>query len=645
MAMDFFEHQEAARKRSSYLVLLFALAILGIIAVVYAVLAFVMTVRGDITQVIQWELLGAVTLGVLCVVGLSSLYKIVVLRSGGEAVATMMKGRLVHAHTQSRQERKLLNVVEEMAIASGVPAPPVYILDHERGINAFAAGYSPSDAVIGVTRGCVEQLSRDELQGVIAHEFSHILNGDMRLNIHLLGLVFGILVLGLIGYQVLRASAYGSHRSRKGGSATLVFLLLALTLVVVGYVGSFFGNWIKAAVSRQREFLADASAVQFTRNPGGLAGALKKIGGFVRGSKLKSQHATEISHMLFGQGSSGFLASLFASHPPLKERILRVEPDFDGAFPTIAGPRVGEAQQETVGFAPLQAGEKTSAAVGAPGSASAGSARAINQIGLPREAHIKYARELVATLPDSLKDAAHEPHGARALINTLLLHTSDDSRSQQLASLEKSTEKAVYQETVRLSVHTKSLERRARLPLVDLALPTLKRLSARQYASFRKDVIQLIQADGRVDVFEWTLSKVVLHHLERTFGRTRTRAPAYYALNRLAEPCSTLLSTVAHVGHAKHDEAQTAFQAAAVSLGIQGLSLQPSKNCGLRALEDAHLELNRTAPRCKRELLLACAIAICHDHRVTTAEGELLRAIADTLDCPMPPILPGQPLV
>ena len=214
-----------------------------------------------------------------------------------------------------------------MAIASGTPTPPVYMMQEEPGINAFAAGFTPSDAVVGVTRGCVGQLSRDELQGVIGHEFSHILNGDMRLNIRLMGVLFGILVVGLIGSILLRSSLYGSalqSRSSRGNS-TQVLLIIGGVLMLVGFIGTLVGNLIKASVSRQREFLADASAVQFTRNPSGIAGALKKIGGFEAGSEMMNPHAPESSHMFFGRAVSSGFNSLFATHPPLEERIARLD--------------------------------------------------------------------------------------------------------------------------------------------------------------------------------------------------------------------------------------------------------------------------------------------------------------------------------
>ena len=317
--MNFFERQAAARRNTSRLVLLFALAVLGIVAMVdlAAFVAFGASGGGG-----SGGLLVFCTLLTIGVIGLGSLYRVASLRGGGESVALQMGGTPIGADTTDFNLRRLRNVVEEIAIASGVPVPKIFVLEHEAGINAFAAGYSPSDAVIAVTRGALDRLNRDELQGVVAHEFSHVLNGDMRLNIRLMGVLFGILMLGLIGRKILQHGRFGGRS--KGAGAVLVAALIAM---IVGYVGLFFGRMIKASVSRQREKLADASAVQFTRQTSGLAGALKKIGGLDEGSLLNERNdAEEVSHMLFGDGV-GF-HGLFATHPPLIERIQELEPSF-----------------------------------------------------------------------------------------------------------------------------------------------------------------------------------------------------------------------------------------------------------------------------------------------------------------------------
>ena len=305
-----------------------------------------------------------VAIGVLVLVGGGSLYKIAQLRGGGRVVAEQLGGRLLHPDTTDPHERVLLNVVEEIALASGTPTPPVYLLEEEEGINAFAAGFTPDDAVIGVTRGTLHQLQRAELQGVIAHEFSHILNGDMQLNIRLMGVLHGILLIGILGYFVFRSAMFSSMGRRSDrGNAGIALLALGGGLIVIGSLGTFFGKWIKASVSRQREFLADASAVQFTRDPDGIAGALKRIGGFVSGSAVASPNAPEASHLFFGQALSGGLQSIFATHPPLAERIRRLDPSFDGEFgmlaPPVLQPAAGGAASGLAGGAGLSRVDRT----------------------------------------------------------------------------------------------------------------------------------------------------------------------------------------------------------------------------------------------------------------------------------------------
>ena len=321
--MNFFEHQAAARKASTRLVLLFALAVIGIVCAVDVAVLIAIGARDESTPGETLAMLILASAVTAAIIGLGSMYRIASLRGGGETVAQQMGGVPVPDQTRDPQLRRLRNVVEEIAIASGVPVPKLYVLEHEAGINAFAAGYAPSDAVVAVTRGALDRLNRDELQGVIAHEFSHILNGDMRLNIRLMGVLFGILMMAIIGRKILEHGRFGGRD--KGAGAVLVAALVAMG---IGYLGLFFGRMIKAGVSRSREMLADASAVQFTRQATGLSGALKKIGGIGEGAKLEhAGDAEEVSHMLFGDGVG--LSGLFATHPGGPERVKDAKPAAD----------------------------------------------------------------------------------------------------------------------------------------------------------------------------------------------------------------------------------------------------------------------------------------------------------------------------
>jgi Zn-dependent protease with chaperone function len=290
--VNFFEHQDQARRSTSRLVALFCLAVAlligGLYLAVVAIVALYVT-KSELADIVWWkpELFLLVSLGSVLLIGAASAYRMYSLRSGGAALAESLGGRPAEAHSDDPATRRLLNVVEEMALASGTPVPRVFVLDREEGINAFAAGHDLGDAVIAVTGGALRKLDREELQGVVAHELSHVVNGDMRLNLRLIGVLHGILLLGSIGAQLLRATARGGRsRSSKGSSAVAILFSFGLALVVIGYTGVLVGRLIKSAVSRQREFLADASAVQFTRNPRGLSGALQKIRDSVDGSRV-----------------------------------------------------------------------------------------------------------------------------------------------------------------------------------------------------------------------------------------------------------------------------------------------------------------------------------------------------------------------
>lgn len=649
--MDFFQHQDDARRRTGWLVVLFILAVIVIIALVYAVVvAFVAWTaarsgpghpgQASPLGTLLWDprLLAGVCIGVVALVGGASAYKIARLAGGGEVVASSLGGRPLSTDTTDPDGRKLLNVVEEMAIASGTPVPPVYLLENEAGINAFAAGYTPGQAVIGVTRGAIQQLSRDELQGVIAHEFSHIFSGDMRLNIRLIGVIYGILVIGLIGYVVLRAAGYGALAGRRSSrnNNTLPLLALGLALIVIGYAGTFFGRLIKAAVSRQREFLADASAVQFTRYPAGLAGALKQIGGYGAGSRLATPHVEQASHMLFGQGLS--LSSLMATHPPLPERIRRIEPGWDGELPQVQvaaadpGAEPGRAPMDgrTAGLAPSMAQRISQAR-----------RSAVEHVGDPTAEHLDYAAQLLASLPAPLRDAAREPYGSRAVVFALLLDSDPAIRGGQMQRLRSEADRHVYDLAARWSAQVAQLPPQTRLPLLDLAIPALRQLSPDQYRQFEANVNELIRADEQVNLFEWTLRRVLLRHLAPHFTRVTPPRIRYHKLRPLADPLATLLSTLAHVGHADPAAGQRAFEAGLRQTGME-LTLKPKQACGLHELDAALDAFAAGSPGIKKRVLRACAVCIEADAAVAPREAELLRAIADSLDCPMPPLLPGQ---
>ncbi|MBV9463840.1 MAG: M48 family metallopeptidase [Verrucomicrobiae bacterium] len=640
--MDFFESQQVAQRKTAWLIALYVAAVLMIVVSLYLVfwiVGFFAWAKGalpmDTFSLWHPKLLGTVAASTGFIVGTGTLYKIATLRSGA-ALAAMVGGKPINTANPSPAERRLLNVVEEMAIASGVRVPDVYVLENETAINAFASGFTAQQATICVTRGCLELLNRDELQGVIGHEFSHILHGDMRLNMRLVGVLHGILLIYLIGYFTLRAVAQG----RGGGKndPRPIIILIALAVMAIGWIGAFFARLIKSAVSRQREFLADASSVQFTRNPEGIAGALKKIGGWGIGSHLASANAEQVSHFFFANGLASPAFSLLATHPPLVERIKRIDSNFDGRFPVVSAkgtPMEAEVERETA------TALKPRVAAPSPLGWAAGAAAVVAQIGQLRAENVAQASRLVAGIPDSLRSAAREPGSAAGVVLALLLPADDAARSSVLEQLRGSCDPAVLQALEAIAPEACRLAGELRLPLADLCLPALRHLSAPQFENFKTNMQTLVEADSQIDLFEFTLSRMVARNLEARLSPRKPKPPQYYALAPLAGPCSILLSAVAQVGSSDPKAVQQAFGCASSLLGDVRLELKEINACGIDALGDALDELGKTSIPMRKRVLEACAATISCDGRVTIEEAELFRAIADSFDCPVPPLFPS----
>jgi Zn-dependent protease with chaperone function len=637
--VNFFEHQEQARGTTRKLVLLFGLAIVTLILIttVLVVAVFGMVEQGERGPVFDRTMLTSdIFLGVaavvLCIVGFGTWFRMQQLRGGGRVVAESLGGRLLNVQTRDADERKVLNVVEEMAIAAGLPVPPVYLLE-DPAINAFAAGFEQRDAVIGITRGSIQQLDREQLQGVIAHEFSHIFNGDMRLNIRLIGWLYGIMVIGMVGYFLMRSSVYRSARGSRGNDKGSGIVVLGLGLLVIGYSGTFFGNLIKAAVSRQREFLADASAVQFTRNPGGISGALKKIGGI--GAGITVAETAEISHMLFAQGLQQKFMGLFATHPPLEERIRRLDPRWKGEAATIA--RVSAGTRSASQLVP-------GTGVGQAAVVEATVAALVASVGQPDVASVVAAQQQLRGLPATLRDETHSTLGSSLLMHALIVACADPhTASLQQELLRTQLNEASFQLFRQLLQQVYGLVREMYLPLVELALPSLAQLSPPQYRAFMVLQQQLIRADGNLSLFEWCLYRILRHSLER-----RPLPKGRLDLQDCHKECVVVLGALAKAGHSDANEAKLACAAGLDSLGVDpssvSLEAADSMNAGTidyaldyKLLEKALGRLRQLKPLQKPRLLKAMLRCITQDGKVTGAEGELLRAVAAILDCPVPP--------
>jgi Zn-dependent protease with chaperone function len=657
--MDFFARQDQARKKTKLLFFYFVVAVILIVALNYFVAVLVMTgveskqhrneSYEETPPLVLWNpqiFLGS-TLITLAIVSIGSVFKISQLAGGGSIVAESMGGRLVNSNTSNPDERKLLNVVEEMSIASGIPMPQVYVMDDEDGINAFAAGHKPGDATVTVTRGCMKLLSRDELQGVIGHEFSHILNGDIRLNLRLMGTIFGILCLAIIG-RVLLQTARGGGRSRGQNSLPI----LGLVLLIVGYIGVFFGRLIQAAVSRQREFLADASSVQFTRNPEGITGALKKIGGLGEtGSRLSHAHSEELSHMFFGNGVSEPFIGLLETHPPLDERIRVFDPNFDGKFPYVRYDGLDQPPEEISKpkRAPLPNlfGTIVGSAILASGDYDEKppvirSRSVLPNIGNPTPLHLEYAVKLRDAMPENVKAAAREPLDAVALIYAMLLSDDDKMRSTQITEIGKRSSQSVSDKTAALFPDVSKIATHAHLPMINLALGALKQLNAGDYQKFSQTMQWLIQSDGKVELFEFVLQKIVLRNLDSQFNGLKKSIVQFYTIKPLVPDCAVVLSALANVGSDDAAKITKAFEAGAPYLRAPNgtdLNLLPKENCGVNEIDTALDRLAQAVPVIKKNLIEACIHVVGADGVIVESEAELLRAISDTLDCPMPPFV------
>ncbi len=638
--MNFFEYQDKARRSSRWLVVIFILAVVAIVTVIdLALLAVFGFSNAELQPDVSWlqamtasenaSLLAGGSIATLSVIGLASLFKTMALRAGGGAVARELGGTLVDADTRDLRRRRLRNVVEEIALASGVPVPEIYVLEEESGINAFAAGYTPADAAVAVTRGALEQLKRDELQGVIAHEFSHILNGDMRINIRLMGALFGILVLALIGRRVLLHSRFSTGRSKDGAP----LILIALAVTAVGYIGLFFGRWIKAALSRQREYLADASAVQFTRDPQGIGGALKKIAVYSDGSYLRAE-SEEVSHMLFGDGSK---MMLFATHPPIVERIRRIEPDFQEEDLDVLAARIMRQQVR----------EQEEAAINAEVRQTGGrpfDLRGILEgIGHPEMERILMAAALAAGLPQNIREAAHSTEWAPEVIFYTLLDGDNDIREAQLLAVAKNMGSESEGQVRGLLAAGGPIRPEQRLPVVEMAFPALKRRPPEFTESVLRTVEAMSQADKKIDVFEYLLARLIQRDLWEAANPHAARTTGRRTLDDCRAQALAVLAILASHGHSNSNGAEAAFKAGVVALGDGRSDLTAHDDDDWAAALDAALpKLDQLKAKEKERLVTALLTVAMHDTELKPAELELLRVVCELIHVPLPILAASQ---
>jgi Zn-dependent protease with chaperone function len=635
--MNFFDAQDRARRSTRWLILIYGIAVVLIVAgVMFLVWAALYMVGEPRTPPDPSVLIAAGVLTALLIVG-ATLYRTAALSAGGSKVATDMGGTAVTPDVTDPLRRRLRNVVEEMSIASGIPVPDIFVLEAEDGINAFAAGYSPGDAAIAVTRGALEKLNRDELQGVIAHEFSHIMNGDMRINIRMMGVLFGILVVSLIGRMVLRGSLHGRAISGRRNRGAPAVLLIGAGFAILGWIGVLFARIIKAAVSRQRESLADASAVQFTRQTEGLANALKKIGGYPVASYFTAADPEEVSHMLFALGSRRF-TSLFATHPPLVERIRALDPSFTADDFAQARDQSAEAQVAGMAFA--------AAAPASPAATSASGVEA--SIGNPDAGHIALARRLRESAPASLYDAAHSRDLSILLAVALVLDRNGPHLQRQLGI---ATEQLGTDRTALVKrFHAELLDagEAYRLPLLEVALPALKNRPAPQLQYLLSLIRRLIETDGDVDLYEFCFYRILASNLGAAAGPSSAASEPRASKAAVRRAALSLLAIIAAAGHRETAARRDAYMAALAHFGnwaaTAGARELPDVAHSVKELDATLDVLARTAMAGRRSLVQAVTTTIEHDRKITLREAELLRAICATLECPLPPLAVETPL-
>ena len=638
--MDFYARQEAARRTTRWLLAAFLISVALVVVAVDLVVAFAVGAAEPGASPVRAVLTSSVVvLGIICG---ASLFKTLSLRAGGGAVARSLGGTRIERATSDIALKRLHNVVEEMSIASGVTMPEVYVLENEDGINAFAAGNSPADAAIAVTRGAATRLKREELQGVVAHEFSHILNGDMRLNIRLLGWTFGLLAVAIVARVVLQSSPHSSGRGRKDGAGAL--MLAALAAMVLGYIGVFFGRLLQAAVSRHRERLADASAVQFTRNPVGLSGALLKIAGASAGSRLIAPEAEEVAHMLFAAG----LPRLFATHPPIEERLQALDPGFKREqLKTLAAEAARDSERQRADDAARgPRAQPDGAAVSAFATVAEHSIRGSAAHGIAALAgtvaseNVRYAENARLAIPEGLRDFVESADHARALVLVVLASKSPEVLAEQRRILESVYGAPFTARVLGMQPLADSLAPALRLPAVQQLFPALRRLSLAERQQLRDVVARLANADARIDVFECCLTLLLASSLDDLEA-----GPLHGSASLMQEvdAIHALFAILATQGTGDDARARRAYEAGISVVLPEHRPAYEEIAQWPRALADALARLANLRPFAKKVLIEGLVRCIAHDQRLSVEEGELLRTVCSVLHCPLPPILAPQP--
>ena len=669
--MNFFDHQATARKKSWLLGFLFLIAVALIVITTNLICYFIFSFNDAQPLTLQDWFSSRVSLSIsaaiILTISIGTIYQFINLSKGGRAVADMARGRRVDLGSQDKLEQRFVNLVEEMSIASGTMMPELYIMDQERSINAFVAGYEPTECVLVITKGALENLSRDELQGIIGHEFSHILNGDMRINIRLIAILAGILLIGQIGQFLTRTSfdrSY-SYRSSKSRSDIAQFFI-GLTLICIGYTGLFMGRVIKAAISRQREFLADAASVQFTRNPEGIASALYKIFDSQEGSQLRvTRHAEDLNHLCFSESIKLHLSGLLASHPPLSERITTIDRSYLVRFKarkhaakkrtsTLKTSSIGSDIQpqntqqltdDTIGFAQNSSAPSDSVPLNTPQAStlslqplSTHTAAIEQTTGTVSPAHIDYAVELLAGIPSEIKGLVHTPEGAKVAVLLLMLsETTNKLHTQAINQLSTSSQDSLNSPAYKcIPMLINNITLHQRTPVFELAISSLRNLSDRHKQDLINDLSTIANADGKITFFEFALITLTKQQLTDSYGRKIKSK--YHSFNEVSNEIALILKLFAIASSLNKQEQQSRFAHAIQSFSVN-IRWEENTTYNARKISHALNKLRLLSPLLKRPLIDAFIECVMADNIVSPREYELLRLVAVVLDCPMPPLL------
>jgi Zn-dependent protease with chaperone function len=649
--MNFFQHQEYARSKTRWLLFVYVFAVVAIVIALDSIFLFVKyltvseyphtinfttDIKGLIENNVSTLLL--FSLAIIVFISLASLFRVLTLQGGGSKVASALGGTLVDATHPDRRVRRLVNIVEEMAIASGLPVPQVYVLEQESGINAFAAGHQPEDAAVAVTRGALEIFNRDEMQGVLGHEFSHILNGDMRMNMRLLGPLFGITLIGMMGNTLLRSAARSNVRSsRESSGGALVVLVLGAGLAIIGYIGQLAGRMIKAAISRQREYLADASAVQFTRQKEGIGRALKKIAAWQHGSILADSGTEEVSHMLFANGLQKQFSSLFATHPPIKDRLQRMGIVFDNQ--ELARLAVATQQISINASQQRSSAKDESMQKGFIADSEFGFTKVYEDSF--NDETLNSARTLLDHIPDKIRAEVESENTVREVILALLLNNESEIKEQQLKVIRSAAGADInFQRVVEVRQQLDGLSQNLRLPILDLGFPAIRHLTWQTRWDFYTLVERLILLDGQVNSFEYMLSRLFLQMLEEHRFPDSSSGKKQIKLHRLQYHLRTLFSVVALFGHDDEQLAIRAYNAGMDNLfGSQQWPQYYMPADWIAHFDAALAVLDRARPLIKEEIINSLMVIIGFDNDYRIEEYEMLRVISALLHCPMPLVL------